>query len=343
MVIRARAQVRKSVGARLRHAAPESTHDFRSLRRLGPSAWRVAQLFRRALEAWFADYAPSMGAAIAYYTLFSVAPLLLIVISVAGLLFDPGNAQNQLVLQLRSLIGDAGADAIRAILVNAADPQKSGAAALIGFLALVFGATSVVSELQSSLDRIWRVAPTPRVVHWWAFVRARLLSMSLILGIGFLLMVSLALSTALSALSTWWQPLFGSWYLPLTVINFAVSFAVVTFLFAMIYKVLPRVRVSWRDVTTGAVVTALLFEIGKQLIGYYLGRSGITSVFGAAGSLAVLLLWVYYSAQVFLLGAEFTWVYAHDVGSLRKASPSHALRAPVERWALAAERRRRQS
>lgn len=277
----------------------------------------LAIIFRLAVESWLADFAPSMGAAIAYYTVFSLAPLLLIAVALVGLVFDPLSAQNQLVNQLEALMGPAGAQAVRLLLANVADPKSSGMAAAIGTAAFVLGATSVFAELQSALDRIWRVQNPAPVRHLWAFIRTRLLSFGMILGIGFLLMVSLALSTALSALGAWWSPMFEGWQITLTTINILFSFVIVTLLFAMIFKFLPHVRISWRDVSIGAVVTALLFEVGKQLIGFYLGRSGIASVFGAAGSLAVLLLWVYYSAQVFLLGAEFTWVYAHRVGSLR--------------------------
>jgi membrane protein len=261
-----------------------------------------------------------MGAAISYYTVFSIAPLLLIVIAVAGLVFDRSAAEQQIIGQLGSLLGPTGAAAVAELLRGAAQSQRSGLAAAVGIAALLLGSTSVFAELQSALDRIWRVPAAREVQGWWALLRARLLSFGMILGIGFLLAVSLSLSAALSALNSWWGSAFEGWAITLKIINAVVSFGVITLLFAMIYKFLPQARIGWRDVWIGALVTSLLFEIGKELIGVYLGTSGITSTFGAAGSLAVLLVWVYYSAQVFLLGAEFTWVFAHERGT-RRAAP----------------------
>jgi membrane protein len=276
-------------------------------------------LGRRAITAWLADYAPSMGAAIAFYTIFSIAPLLLIVIAVAGSIFGQDAVRDQLVIQLSDLLGDSGAKAIRQLLVSAADPDKRGPAALIGVLALLIGASSVFAELQSALNRIWRTVPlATRGFGIWPLLRARLLSFGMILAIGFLLAVSLTLSTALHALSTWWAPVFANWTLTLQLLNAAFGFAIVTLLFAFIYRVLPNATIGWADVWMGALVTALLFEIGKDLISLYLGASNVNATFGAAGSFAVLLLWVYYSAQVFLLGAAFTWVYAHEVGTMRR-------------------------
>jgi membrane protein len=272
---------------------------------------------KKAISAWIADYAPSMGAAISYYTMFSIAPLLLIVIAVAGMVFDQNSVREQIVVQLRALVGNAGANAVRQLLLDASQTRHTGLQALVGVGTLLLGATSVFTELQGALDRIWRRPSKLRAFGLWSLVRTRLLSIGLILGIGFLLAVSLALSTALHAFSAWWGSWFSGWYLTLAIINGVVSFGVVTLLFAFIYKALPQVSLGWGDVGLGAVVTAALFEAGKELIGLYLGASGVTTAFGAAGSLVVLLVWVYYSAQVFLLGAEFTWVYAHEVDSLR--------------------------
>jgi membrane protein len=181
---------------------------------------------------------------------------------------------------------------------------------------LLLGATTVFAELQSDLDRIWR-AETKPISGLWAFLRARLLSFGLVLVLAFLLLVTLVVSAALAALGRWWGGWFEGWAIVLEILNFLVSFAVTTALFAMIYKLLPRVQIAWRDVWIGAAVTALLFAVGKFLIGFYIGRSGVASGFGAAGSFVVLLVWVYYSTQIFLLGAEFTWVYAHEHGSRR--------------------------
>lgn len=277
-------------------------------------------MIQQTVRAWLSDYAPSMGAAIAYYMAFSIAPLLLIVIAIAGLVFGDAPVREQLVAQLRALLGDVGAQAIRQLLVIAADPSRSRPAALIGAGALAFGATSVFAELQSALNRIWKTTVAPRPMGLWPLVRARLLCAGMFLCISFLLVVSLTVGAALHALSTWWSPLFGDWTLSLQLLNGALSFGLATVLFAFIYRVLPNASISWADVWVGALATAVLFEVGKQLIGLYLGTSGIVSAFGAAGSFVVLLLWVYYSAQVFLLGAEFTWVYAQHSGSRRPRS-----------------------
>ncbi len=280
--------------------------------------WRL--MIQQTVQAWLSDYAPSMGAAIAYYTAFSLAPVLLIVIAVAGLAFGEASVREQVVDQLRALLGEVGASAIRQLLVSAADPARSRPAALIGLGALVLGATSVFAELQSALDRIWKTSAATRSAGLWSLVRARLLCFGMCLCIGFLLAVSLTLSAALHALSTWWSPHLVEWKRTLQALNGALSFGMGTALFATIYRVLPNARISWSDVWVGALVTSVLFEVGKQLIGLYLGTSQINSAFGAAGSFAVLLLWVYYSAQVFLLGAEFTWVYAQHAGSRRSPS-----------------------
>jgi membrane protein len=278
-------------------------------------------LLKESVSAWVDDYAPSMGAALAYYTLFSIAPLLLIVIAIAGFFFGAEAAQGEILTQLRGLIGDEGALAVQGLLKSASQPGHRALATFIGVFTLVLGATTVFSELQSALDRIWRApALKEQSSGIWTLIRTRLLSLGMVLGIGFLLLVSLVLSAVLSALGKWWGGLFGGWEVLLQLINFVVSFAIITGLFAMIYKILPRVKIDWHDVWIGAAVTALLFTIGKFAIGLYLGKSAVASGFGAAGSFVVLLIWVYYSAQIFLLGAEFTWVYAHQHGS-RTAEP----------------------
>jgi membrane protein len=280
-------------------------------------AWYLRQwhMIKEAVSAWIDDYAPSMGAALSYYTLFSLAPLLIIVIAVAGMIFGQDAAQGAIVAQMRGLIGEEGAVAIEGMLKAAREPAKGTVATIVGVVTLLIGSTAVFSELQSALDRIWRSpvnATKSGILH---LLRTRVLSFGLVLGLGFLLMVSLVVSAALAALGTWWGSGAQGWETALVVINFAVSFGIFTVLFAMIYKIMPSVKISWHDVWTGAGVTALLFVIGKLLIGLYLGKSSIASGFGAAGSLVVLVAWVYYSAQVFLLGAEYTWVYAHRCGS----------------------------
>jgi membrane protein len=270
---------------------------------------------RHSVSAWIDDYAPSMGAALAYYTMFSIAPLLVIVIAVAGLIFGNDAAQGHVLAELRGIMGEEGALAVEGLLESARDPEKSSLAALVGIITLLVGATSVFGELQSALDRIWRAEASPTSGGLWRWLWTRMLSLGMILGFGFLLLVSLVMSAGLAALGAWWGPLFGAWDIALQGINFIVSFAIITLVFAVIYKSLPRVSIDWRDVWIGATVTALLFTIGKLLIGLYLGRTSTASAFGAAGSVVVLLVWVYYSAQIFLLGAEFTWVYTHRHGS----------------------------
>ena len=278
-------------------------------------------LLKQVFHAWLDDDVPSMGAALAYYTLFSLAPLLLIVVSVAGLVFGQEAARGEIALQLRALMGEPGAEAIQALLVSVGQPAESTWATLLGVMLLLIGATTVFGELQTALDRIWRVPATAPVSGWLRLLRARLLSFGMILVIGFLLMVSLVLSAALATMERLWSPLFGGWIAIASASNAAAGFALVTAMFALIYKVMPRAQVLWRDVWTGALFTALLFSLGKALIGVYIGSSGIVSGFGAAGSLVVVLLWVYYSAQIFLIGAEFTWVYANLFGSRKPLKP----------------------
>lgn len=274
-------------------------------------------LLVQTTRSWLGDYAPSMGAALAYYTLFSLAPLMLIVIAVAGLLFGEDAARGEIASQLRALMGDGGAKAVEDLLASVRRPAEGSLATALGVVLLFLGATTVFAELQDALDRIWRVPLRQRASGWLSLVRARLLSFGMILAIGFLLTVSLVFSAALATLGRWAEPVFGGWYALAAITNAIGAFALVSVLFALIYKVMPRARVEWADVWIGAIFTALLFSFGKYLIGLYIGRSGIVSGFGAAGSLVMILLWVYYSAQIFLIGAEFTWTYANTYGSRR--------------------------
>lgn len=271
------------------------------------------------------DYAPSMGAALAFYTLFSLGPLLLLVISAAGLMFGVDAAQGRIVSELGSLIGHEGAVAVQGLLKSASHPERSVIGSLVGIVSLVAGATSIFGELQSDLDRIWRAPTLQQSGGLWSVIRGRLLSLGMVAAIGFLLVVSLVVSAALSAMGNWWAPRFGGWTTVLQVVNQVVSFLIITGLFAAMYRILPRVHVAWPDVWMGSAVTALCFTLGKYAVGAYLGRAGITSGFGAAGSLVVLLVWVYYSSQLFLLGAEFTWIYAHRHGSRAKEGTHAAL------------------
>jgi membrane protein len=285
--------------------------------------WRLA---RKSVTAWNDDYAPSMGAAISYYTVFSIAPLLLIVIAVAGLVLGREAATGQIFTQLQGLVGNEGAAAVQGMVKSASSTGKSVIATIVGGITLLIGATTVFAELQSALDRIWRAPAAQNKEGLWALLRARVLSFGVILAIGFLLLVSLVISAGLAALTTFWGPMFAGWEVLLQIVNLLASVLVIAVLFAIIYKYLPRVSIGWHDVWVGAIVTAVLFAVGKTLIGLYIGKSSVVSGFGAAGSLAVLLVWVYYSAQIFLLGAEFTWVYAHEFGS-RKGEDLEAAQA----------------
>jgi membrane protein len=271
-------------------------------------------LVKAAASGWVDDYAQSMGAALAFYTMFSIAPLLLIVISIAGLVFGDEAARGEIFSQLEGMLGAPGALAVQGLLESVRKPIESVMATVFGVVLLLIGATSVFGELQDALDRIWRAPVRAGQSGFWGLIRARLLSFGMILGIGFLLMVSLVATAALAALRKWWGTVLGA---VMSIIELGSSFLVITVVFAMIYKIMPRVRIDWKDVWIGAAATSLLFTVGKFLIGVYIGRSGIASGFGAAASLVVVLVWVYYSAQIFLLGAEFTWAYAHKFGSRR--------------------------
>jgi membrane protein len=263
----------------------------------------------RAVRAWSDDYAPSMGAALSYYALFSLAPLLLIVIGVAGYFFGEQAARGEIYGQIASLIGPDGAHAIEGVVAAARKPESGVLAMIVGTALLLTGASTVFGELQSDLDRIWR-APPQQAKGWWMLIRTRLASFGMILAIAFLLMVSLVVSATVSALGNWSGHVF----------DLGVSFVLMTVLFALIYKILPRVRIAWGDVWIGAAVTSALFAVGKWAIGLYIGRTSVGSAFGAAGSLVVVMVWVYYSAQIFLLGAEFTRLYAEERGS--RAAPA---------------------
>ena len=284
-------------------------------------------VIKTAVSGWIDDYAQSMGAALAYYTMFSMAPLLLIVISIAGLVFGDEAARGEIFSQLEGMLGASGALAVQGLLESVRKPSESVTATVFGVVLLLIGATSVFGELQDALDRIWRAPVRAGQSGWWRLVQARLLSFGMILGIGFLLIVSLVASAALAALQKWWGPVVSDW-VAASIIEVVLSFLVTTVAFAMIYKIVPRVRIHWKDVWIGAATTSLLFTVGKLLIGVYIGRSGIASGFGAAASLVVVLVWVYYSAQIFLLGAEFTRAYAHKFGS-RRNLPSEDTAAAV--------------
>ena len=258
-----------------------------------------------------------MGAALAYYALFSIAPLLLIIIAVAGIFFGEEAVRGAVFGQLADLMGETGAQAIAEMVASANRPKAGGIAAAVGVALLLFGASGVFGQLRAALDRIWRAPASTKTSGIWPWLRANLLSMGMVFAMAFLVAVSLVLSAVVATLGKWWSPFFGGWALIAHALDLAVSFGMLTAIFALIYKVMPRAKVEWHDVWVGAATTAALFTIGKFLIGLYLGKSSIGTSFGAFGSLAIFMVWVYYSAQIFLFGAEFTWVYAHELGSRR--------------------------
>jgi membrane protein len=283
-----------------------------------PGAWWG--LVKQVAKAWLEDYVPSMGAALAYYTMFSLAPLLLIVVSVAGLAFGEDAARGEIQAQLQDLMGPRGAIAVQDLLASVREPAEGLRATAVGLVLLFIGATTVFAELQDALDRIWRVPGRQRKSGWLTLVRARLMAFGLILAVGFLLIVSLVTSAMLATLSRRMDPVFGSWQAMVEVGNAIGGFLLVAFIFGLIYKVMPRQRVLVTDVWLAALLAALLFTGGKFVISVYIGRSGAASGFGAAGSLVVVLLWVYFSAQILLMGAEFTCVYARTFGSRKPES-----------------------
>lgn len=283
-------------------------------------------LLKQTVAAWKKDRAPSMGAALAYYTAFSIAPLLIIVIAVAGLVFGRDAAQAAILGQMQGLLGADGGEAIDAMLTSAGDLGSGVLKTIVGIVMLIIGATTAFVELQDDLDRIWK-AP-PRVGSGiFNLLRSRLLSFGMILGIGFLLAISLVLSGAVSALGNY---LFSGMEVLLQVANFVISFVVITVLFAMIYKVLPNVEIEWRDVWVGSAITALLFALGKFLIGLYIGKSDVASSFGAAGPFVVIMLWIFYSTQIFLLGAEFTYLHARRNSPEAAPGPAEAVPAHLD-------------
>jgi membrane protein len=262
-----------------------------------------------------------MGAAISYYTVFSLAPLLVIVIAIAGAVFGREAVQGLISDQLTGLVGRSGAEMVEGLVASASDTDRGLVAGLISFFVLAVGATTVFAELQSALDRIWKVPEAKKPSGIVGLLRARLMSFGLILGVAFLLMVSLIVSAALAAFAAWTGALMPGWEVLLQIVNTVVSLGILTALFALIFKFMPSTPVGWRDVWVGAFVTAILFEIGKLLIGLYIGKSGMTETFQAAGSVVVLLAWVYYAAQIFLLGAEFTRAFAESHGTRAGARP----------------------
>lgn len=266
-------------------------------------------LLHAAINNWLADRAPSMGAAIAYYAVFSLAPVLLIIIAIAGLVFGKQAAQGALFDQIAAMVGKESAGAVQALLRSASGTGSGIIATLVGIVALILAATGLFGEIQAALNVIWKAEPATGV-GVWQLIKVRLRSLALIVGIGFLLMASLVLSSALEAITFYLNKIVPGLPLVLDSLDFLLSFAMSTVLFAMIFKVLPDARVEWRDVWIGAAATALLFAIGRHFISLYIGTGGVSSVYHAAGTLVLLLVWIYYSAQILLFGAEFAKAYS---------------------------------
>jgi membrane protein len=282
------------------------------MRHLGLSEWR--QLLVQTASEWSEDKVPRLGAALAFYTALSMAPLLVISLRVAAFFFGDEAAAGEIERQGQAIIGKEGAEALQAMIENADEERSGTIAAALGVITLLFGASGVFGQLQDSLNTIWEVQPRPgRGV--WGFLRDRFLSFAMVMGCAFLLLVSLVVSTGLSAAMKFTDHLGDDFHWVATLLNFIVSFAVFTGIFALTFKLVPDVKVAWRDVWIGAVITAVLFVIGKFALGLYLGRSSMASSYGVAGSLIVLLVWVYYSAQIVFFGAEFTQVYANRYGT----------------------------
>lgn len=270
---------------------------------------RYLSLLKDTFKSWQAHKAERLGAALAYYTIFSLAPLLIILIGITALAFGQENAQQQLIAQVQGLLGADGAAFVLALLGSARRSGSGGAAALVGLGTLLLGALGLFLQLQTALNDIWDVKPDPKRGIRGA-VRDRLVSLAIMLGVGFLLLLSLLISTVLATAGSYFAGLLPVPSAALEAVNFALSFIFSTLLFAMLFKFLPDCKVDWGDVWHGAVLTSLLFTLGKYVIAFYLGVTSVGSVYGTAGSLVALLVWVYYSAQLILFGAEFTQVYA---------------------------------
>jgi len=295
---------------------------------------KFLRLFTASAREWSNDNAPRLGASLSYYTIFSLAPVLLLVIAVAGLFLGPEAAQGKIVEQLSGLLGAEAAQVIETMVEKAGHRGGGILATVIGFVTLIVGATGVMIELQDALNTVWKVVAKPgRGLK--GILRDRLLSFGIVLGFGFLLLVSLVLSAAVALLDSWIGGLIPGWVIVGYVLSYGLSLGLVAVVLAAIFKILPDVKIAWRDVWVGALVTSVLFHIGKFGISLYIGKASVGSTFGAAGSLAVLLVWIYYSSQIVLFGAEFTRVYANEYGT-RVVADDNAIPVPETPLARAA-------
>ena len=294
---------------------PSDHHDSAPRRRRARiTLGALGAILRRSVAGWWNDNVPRLGASLAYYTLFALAPILIVAISIGGLVFGPEAVRGEIVGQIQGLIGREGAEAVQSMLEGASRPGSSIAATVVGIITFFLGATGAFLELQTALNAIWHVEPKSDGSFWRVLVMQRVISFGLVVAIGFLLLTSLLVSAALAAIHRYMGTAFPGVVVLWEALNVIVSLTVITLLFALIYKVLPDVKLSWRDVWVGALVTAGLFSIGRLIIGLYLGTASIASTYGAAGSVIVILVWVYYSAQIILLGAEFTRAYVDEFG-----------------------------
>lgn len=282
-------------------------------------SWRsIWRLLKETVDEWQQDKVDRMAAALAYYTLFSIAPLLVIAVAVAGAVFGQEAARGEVVTQIQGLLGKAGAEVVQTALANTQNPQAGNGIVptLISTLVLIFGASGVFVQLQDSLNAVWNVEVSSKA-GVKAVVRKRIFSFAMVITIGFILMISLVVSAGLAALSTFTNQLFPALTSLWKLLNLGISLGTFTFLFALIYKYIPDIKIAWRDVLVGAAFTSVLFSIGKELLGLYLGNGAFGSTYGAAGSLVTVLAWIYYSVQIMLFGAEFTQVYTRKYGSHR--------------------------
>lgn len=293
----------------------------------------VFDVLKQTFKEWSDDRAPRLGAALAYYTIFSIAPLFVIVIAIAGLWFGQKAAHDQILAQVSGLVGQQGGEMIGNMLESASKPKEGIFASVTAIVLLIFGATGVFVQLQDALNTIWEVKPKPgRGV--WGFIRQRFISLAAVFGIGFVLLVSLVVSAGLAAAGKWFSGALPGGEELWHTLNFLISFVVIAVLFTFMFKYLPDVKIAWRDVWLGGALTAFLFTLGKYALGMYLGRSAVSSAYGAAGALVILLLWVYYSAQILFFGAEFTQVYANRFGKHLEPA-ENAMWAPGQKAAQA--------
>ncbi|QDT32630.1 YihY/virulence factor BrkB family protein [Thalassoglobus polymorphus] len=279
------------------------------------SAAKLFKILKRVFQDFMQDNCMRVSAALAYYTIFALPPLLILTLWICGIFFDPSDIEGRVAAEIRNVVGSEGAEQVKEILQRTGERSSSGTylTNIFGVLALLFGASGVMVQLQTALNEVWEVKPDPDEGGVWNFLSKRMLSLGMVLGVAFLLLVSLILTALIASLSSWALPdVWSEW--SLQSVNFVVNFGMMTVLFAAIFKVLPDAEVAWKDVWVGAFLTSFLFEVGKFSMGLYFASSSVGSVYGVAGSLVLLLVWIYYSGMILLLGAEFTQAWAFEMG-----------------------------